>query len=284
MKKMIISGLSIVIGAIIAFVFLNNDSSKKSSLASLPQKEIRHKIKTEKKSSIPQTSPSVKESSRKEVLAHELNDEVPLPKSQKPSLSLKNKERLITLTHSLNALNHCDESKTCPVDNSDPRASELLLGQTIAQQLKEYRLIRESEDHFDKKSLEMVKTFLSYPDGHVQEEAIHLMSLHKASDELGRSLITVLKKTFDAKIMNQSLIELQRYPSLSHEIQTLLSNTLKTGSFYAAQEVASNILPFLNKTNIEHYIKVANALPKDSNKARALHSNIKEYQLSEMGG
>jgi len=188
------------------------------------------------------------------------------------------------LETNLLALLNCSETRTCPEDNSDPRASSILLGKMLSENLQQYIQLHVEENYFDQKSLIIVQTFIDYPDGHVQQQAISLMSHQPADIPTAEMLIEALVDGYDAKIMKQSLLELQRYPSLESEIQALLQQTLITGSFYVAQTVANQILPFLNSKNIQSYIELAAKLPKASKRSRYLLANIKEFQLRQTGG
>ncbi len=193
-------------------------------------------------------------------------------------------QKRLKLSDELNALLNCQLTDSCPEDNSDPRAASILLGNMLAEKLQQYLDLHLDNNYYDAQSLAMVKQFLNYPDGHVQEKAINLMSAQPADLETGQALINVLEDSFDAKIMNQSLIELQRYPQLGDEIKSLLQSSLVTGSFYVAREIASQIIPFLNEDNINSYIDIANKLPPRSKRARFLKANIKEYQLRQTSG
>jgi len=204
------------------------------------------------------------------------------PKKQNLPISFINKNK--SLTDELSQLLHCDQNKSCPQDNSDPRASSILRGKLLSEKLDEYVDLHLQYDYFDQQSIELVKQFLNYPDGHVQQQAINLMSAQEPNLELASLLITELETSFDAKIVRQSLKELQRYPELSSEIQQLFYQVLTTGSFYAGEELATNILPYLNSSNLGFYTELADSLPQNSAKERALRSNIEEFLLRQSGG
>jgi len=200
------------------------------------------------------------------------------------TLSEKAKAQREKLTSELQSLLHCRANQTCPEDDSDPRAGSILLGKLIATALHDYLQLHLEQGYFDQASLDMVKNFVNYPDGHVQEEAINLMSQQQPDADTARALIDALKDSFDAKIIKQSMLELLRYPELTGEIQVLLQQSLVTGSFLVTQEIAANILPFLNTANIDSYISIANQLPVRSKRARYLNANIKEFQMRQSGG
>jgi len=198
------------------------------------------------------------------------------------SASLSSEDAL--LNDELMSLLHCHQNNNCPQDDSDPRASSILLGKILSEKLKQYTDLHLQYDFFDQQSIDLTKQFLTHSDGYVQQQAINLMSAQKPNLELASLLMTELENSFDAKIIHQSLKELQRYPELSDDIQQLFSTILTTGSFYAGEELATNILPFLNSSNISHFIAVADSLPQNSAKVRALRSNIEEFLLRQSGG
>jgi hypothetical protein len=189
-----------------------------------------------------------------------------------------------TLKQRLYDLQHCNKTDTCPVDNSDPRASDLLLGQQITDKLTQYTELHLENDYFDEEAAEMARDFINNPDGFVQEAALDLMSAMPPSPENAQALLDMLSDSYDAKIMNQAMKELERYPEYTQQIDQLFAQSLQTGSFYVAQEIALNILPYLNDSNLQTYIDIANKLPQNSKRADALWSNIKEYQLRQTGG
>ena len=200
------------------------------------------------------------------------------------SLSSEQLAKREKIAQTLRELANCQETKTCPVDDSDPRASSYLLGQQLKEQLNDYAKLHADNKYYDEVTAQLTQEFLDYPDGHVQEAAIDLMSAQPANENNALTLITALGDGYDAKIMNQAMGELQRYPQLSEQSQQLFMDTLKTGAFYPAQEVAKNILPFLNANNIDSYKEVLASLSPKSAKARYLNAAIIEAQLRQSGG
>jgi len=188
------------------------------------------------------------------------------------------------LQEQLLELSNCHQTYTCPEDNSDPRASDILWGQMLAEKLQAFADFHRQHDHFDEQTNEIARQFLDHSDGFVQEAAITLLSMQAPNLESGQTLIDALKNSYDAKIMQQAMKELQRYPELAPKVDQLYAQSLQTGSFYVAQEIALNILPHLNKSNVSMYEAVADKLPQHSLRAKALKSNIKEFKLQSSWG
>ncbi|WP_295799116.1 hypothetical protein [uncultured Microbulbifer sp.] len=188
------------------------------------------------------------------------------------------------LARGISDLANCHQTYSCPQDFSDPRASDIKQGRMLADKLEEYADFHRQRDYFDEESAEVARTFLDHPDGFVQEAAIDLVSMQAPSEANGHALINALKDGYDAKVMEQAMKELQRYPGLQPEIDQLLAESLQTGSFYVAQEVALNILPHLNAENVQMFEQVVSGLPQHSVRAKALKSNIREFRLRQSGG
>lgn len=182
------------------------------------------------------------------------------------------------------ALANCGATYSCPEDTSDPRASDLLLGKKLAEMLAAYAELHRQNGYYDAQSAEMARNFIDHADGFVQEAALNLMSIQPPDKDSAVALINAMKSSYDAKIMKQAMQELQRYPDLQIQVDRLLANSLQTGSLYVAQEVALNILPHLNAKNYLKFQSIAEKLPQNSQRARALKSNLREFRLRNSGG
>lgn len=193
-------------------------------------------------------------------------------------------QKIANLLSEIKQLKDCHLTNSCPVDNSDPRASELLRGQMIKDKLAAYTELTLNNDEAVEETNALIQSLIDYPDGHVQAAVINLMSANAPNEENGEALIVALAQSYDAKIMDQAMTELIRYPQLAEQADNLFSQSLQTGSFYVAQEIAQRILPYLNQDNIELYEKIAQSLPPKSKRARALWSNINEYKKLSTGG
>ena len=189
------------------------------------------------------------------------------------------------LTQDIQRLLKCHLDASCPSAaqaSKDPRADHFLRAKKLADKLIQYRKQHLDEGYFDEKSQQMVQDSLAFADGLVQQEAIHLMSSQAPNLNNAKQLIEQLKTSFDAKIMRQSMLELQRYPSLQGSLDSLFQQSLQTGSFYVAREVAANIQTYLNPNNIDSYQALAEQLPARSKRARLLRQSIQAYRLSQV--
>ncbi|NVK25062.1 MAG: hypothetical protein HWE10_09060 [Gammaproteobacteria bacterium] len=198
--------------------------------------------------------------------------------AKKSSVTQDSEQKRQELLSQLDKLKNCHQTKTCPVDNSDPRGSELLRGQKIKQVIEAYMELTLVNDFANAETNYVIRSFIDFPDGHVQEAVLKLMSALEPNQDNALALIVALADSYNAKIVNQAMAELQRYPELSSQTDELFSQSLQTGSFYVAQEVAQQIFPYLNNDNIGFYEEVAKSLPPKSKRSEALWSNIKEYK------
>lgn len=195
-----------------------------------------------------------------------------------------NTERSL-INQELDKLGLCPEAIDCPKkEPDDPRGASIELGQQIANLLNDYLALLNKHQVFDDDSRNLTLKYLVHPDGHVQEQAINLLSAHPVDNESGMVLINALKDGYDAPVMRQAMHELQRYQGLNAEIDALFQSGMLTGSFYVAREIAKNILPFLNADNIEGYRQLLTSLPPRSKRARYLKANIKEFDLRNTQG
>lgn len=268
----------IILFFLLLMIYYWQSNKSEQRLADVTQTVIEKLEQDDNNSNLNNDISANKETATSHAHPDEISNEVAF------ALSEKARTQREKLTSELLSLLHCRANQTCPEDDSDPRAGSLLVGKLIAQTLHDYLQLHLEENYFDQASLDMVKAFVNYPDGHVQEEAINLMSQQQPDTQTARTLIKALKNSFDAKIIKQSMLELLRYPELASEIQLLLQQSMVTGSFLVAQEIAANILPYLTTANIDSYINIANQLPVRSKRARFLKANIKEFQMRQSGG
>ena len=177
---------------------------------------------------------------------------------------------------------NCEQTNSCPVDNSDPRAGEFLRASMIVDEMNKIISIPSYSANFTVKDLSI--ELLNFPDGYVQEKALELMAKMPDSSENVTPVLTMLEEGYDAKLMKQALIELKKYPNSSAQQSEVFINILETGSIYAGQTLANEILPFLNSDNIDSFNALLQRLPAESKKAKALKANIFEYQMIQTGG
>ncbi|WP_308368105.1 MULTISPECIES: hypothetical protein [unclassified Microbulbifer] len=206
------------------------------------------------------------------------------PKVQSQSLDDQSGQERSLLHRQIVELANCHQTYSCPQDLSDPRASDILQGKMLAEKLRAYADFHRENDYFDEESAEMARAFLDHPDGFVQEAAIDLMSMQAPNRDNALVLIEALKSSYDARIVNQAMKELQRYPDLQPQVDQLLSQSLQTGSLFVAQEMALNILPHLSPQNLQAFEEVAEKLPQNSLRVKALKSNLREFRLRQSGG
>lgn len=105
-----------------------------------------------------------------------------------------------------------------------------------------------------------------------------MMQQQSPHSDNARILLQALDDSYDAKVMEAALSELQRYPELSQSIDGLFIKNLKTGSFHVSRTIAQGIGPYLNQDNLDAYEAVLDKLPGQSAKARLLSASISSYK------
>ncbi|MCF2947817.1 hypothetical protein L0668_06850 [Paraglaciecola aquimarina] len=198
---------------------------------------------------------------------------------QTTTLSPETHAQRETLTQELAELRNCKQTASCPIDDSDPRASSFLLAKQLSEKLQRYAELHSSNQYYDQQTAQITQDYLTYPDGHVQSAALDLMQEQAPNTESAKVLIDALQSSYDGKLMKQAMEELQRYPELEAAITELFTNHLQTGAFNLAQELAKNIDDFIHANNIEQYKALADSLPPRSAKSKYLKSAILEAEF-----
>jgi len=207
----------------------------------------------------------------------------PAPMS-KTSLSDAPASQWQTVIQQLSRLAHCEQDHSCPPDSkTDPYAADYARNQQIKALLGQ--LTKTASQPAAHLELHRVAVeYLNWPDGHVQSAALTLLSALPTEHDNVPIITQALQQSFDAPLMRQALQELTRYPEQKKELQPFLSQVMQTGSFYAAQEVAQGLLPFLTPDTVGSYQTLLSQLDPQSTKAQMLAATLKEYQLRASGG
>ncbi|GMG87912.1 hypothetical protein [Biformimicrobium ophioploci] len=181
----------------------------------------------------------------------------------------------------IRALLSCHETDSCPRDDSDPRASFFLLGEMLVQKVRDFESAFAGTPGFDAQVAGLIDTLLAHENGHVQAEAVNLMSRQPPSTQSARALLSALQGTPDGKLLVKSLPELARYPELESETRALFEHTLRLGSFSASRALAQNLGPYLNEGNVGFYSGLASELPGQAAKTRFLKATLEAYGRSQ---
>ena len=181
------------------------------------------------------------------------------------------------ILQSINRLLTCHKTQSCPVDNSDPRASEFLRRDKIVQAAQ--KLLGYSGDDV----AAMARRLLAYEDGYVQEMALNLLDSMDLDTRNVDAMLDALEKSYDAKIVKQIMHQLQRY-SVDNRFEVVFESLLTHGSIYAANTVARELLPFIQEDNIESYKAILHKLDANTKKAQLLKATLFEYEMQHSGG
>lgn len=198
--------------------------------------------------------------------------------SKAPALQMQ------TVIQQLARLAHCEQDHSCPPESkTDPYAADFARNQQMQALLAQ--LTQTASQPAASSALHRVAIeYLHWPDGHVQSAALTLLSALPPEHGNVAIITQALQQSFDAPLMRQALQELTRYPEQKKELQPFLSQVMQTGSFYAAQEVAKRLLPFMTPETVASYQTLLSQLDPQSTKAQMLAATLKEYQLRASGG
>jgi hypothetical protein len=172
----------------------------------------------------------------------------------------------------LEALARCEETHSCPQDDSDPKAGHFLLAQEISETLQRFRALACDSEDYRADARAVVGEFLDYPSGHVQEQALAILATLPPDLPLATRLIAVLEDSRNALIVADGLEELRRYPELAEEVETMIVSVLQRGSPNVARDLAGRVGPWLHADNVDRFRALAETLPPTAPKTRELRA------------
>ncbi len=180
----------------------------------------------------------------------------------------------------LQRLKRCYFANSCGFPETDSRSAHFAAAHAIVAQL---RALPQQGSPIELGAL--AREFLTFPDGHVQAEALRLAArLPPDAATLG-SVIAALADSHDAVLFKQALPVLDQWQQLGLRagLDDLMLGTLRTGGLFAAQAVAENLLPFVNEANRAQYQALVVELPEGARR-QALQQSLREYHLQRSGG
>lgn len=201
-------------------------------------------------------------------------------KQQVPSLPDEFYQQREALISRLDQASACRETGECAESVDDPRAAMFEQEERLVDALKSLQDLYAAHQFEDQQLAEITGQYLVSPLGRVQFQALAMMQQQSPHTENAQILLDALDDSYDAKVMESALTELQRYPELDQSIDELLIKNLRTGSFYASRTIAQGIQPFLNKSNLAAYEAVLEELPAQTAKARLLSASINAFKKS----
>jgi hypothetical protein len=91
---------------------------------------------------------------------------------------------------------------------------------------------------------------------------------------------------FDAELIQQALLELQRYTSerAQIKIRNVLGDVLSHGSPFVSEAVAARAHLFLNEGSVEYFEKLISQINPGSKTYTYLQASLREYQKHTAGG
>lgn len=185
----------------------------------------------------------------------------------------------------------CLESRNpCDIAQTEPRSSDIWVSDRAVRELQGLRLAfsqlsLEDQESVRKDLSAVTEWALNFTDDAVREEGLRLSRFSLEPDQRVHAVIASLKESVSAPLYDVGLSILRESKDISTKDQVdFYVETIQTGGYYASEEVARQILPYLNDENIVRFVDLRNKLPAESNTAVYLNENIKEYRMIAQGG
>lgn len=205
--------------------------------------------------------------------------ETPISRAPQNQLSLSEKLKKIADTEA------CYQTFTCPFSQNDPRAYDIAVGKELAKSIKdlhkEYRGNPKAETLLKELGLKYFKS----ENGFVQEAALNILKDFDPDQEILQSLIDGLENTYNPKITELSLLELEKYLGTENESQVHhLLEKLMLGAHFSGETTSTHILKFINEKSYRYYLNLLKALPVGTKNHQNLKSALSEYEKRRSGG
>jgi hypothetical protein len=178
----------------------------------------------------------------------------------------------------------------CDIAQTEPRSSDLWVSDRVMRELQGLRLAFSQLSAEDQNAVRgdlatVTDWALSFQDDYVREEGMRLSRYALPPEQRVQAVITSLKESVSAPLYDLGLSILRENKEVATKDQVdFYVQTIQTGGYYASEEVARQILPYLNDDNIVRFVELRNQLPAESNTAIYLNENIKEYRMVAQGG
>ncbi|EQC50342.1 hypothetical protein M899_2571 [Bacteriovorax sp. BSW11_IV] len=174
-------------------------------------------------------------------------------------------------------------SKICNFPNKDPRMHDLALGQKIKDKLfklKEKALNEKSNPKYS----EIAREYLKIEDGHVKEAALALMSTQPISSENFHSIVQDVLKYHDDALIEDAMMELERYQKLGHQeqITEALTESFQVASPMIKEKLAKGLFPFINEDTFNKYSEMAQNQNWNAKSVKILRSNLRRFERERM--
>ncbi|WP_088329408.1 hypothetical protein [Lacimicrobium sp. SS2-24] len=229
------------------------------------------------KSAAPKDADKERQAAPKEAQQAQEAPQTRVPDATPGAEFYQRREHLIS---KLEQAKHCQDNGECSATPEDPRAGMFEQEARLVEALQALQKLYANHQYEDEVLAAVTADYLTSPLGRVQYQALEMMQQQSPQPDNARTLLGALDDSYDSKVMELALEELQRYPQLSQSIDALLIKNLKTGSFYVSRTIAERIVPYLNQDNLGAYEATLATLPAQSAKARLLSASIERYKKS----
>ncbi len=133
---------------------------------------------------------------------------------------------------------------------------------------------------------ELALQFLAHSDGHIQEVALELLSTQDPSEQNLDAILEHIIMGFDAELIHQAFLELQRYthPKDQEKIRLALGRGLLHGTPFVSVAIAEKINLILNEGNISYFEEMMNSIDPKSSVYESLKYSIQEFEQVAQAG
>ncbi|MEC7120656.1 MAG: hypothetical protein VXW65_12250 [Pseudomonadota bacterium] len=195
----------------------------------------------------------------------------------------QDQQRVDTLRQHMHHYASCIENNPCGLPDSDPKAVFFTVSQTLAASLRELALIGARQPELMAATAALAREYLLFPEGYVQEAALQIFAQLPPDPDNAARIRQLLAESFNDGIVAQSLLELQRYPDTAAiaQLTPVLLQGLRSGGFHAADQIARDIAPFLNRDNIGQYEQLLQQMPEALERHRRLSDAIAQWHQQQ---
>lgn len=182
-------------------------------------------------------------------------------------------------------IEECYQSFTCPFPQTDPRAYDLAVGRELAKNIKNLHNEYRGNPKAEYLLKELGIKFFKNENGFVQEAALNILKDFNPDQEILQALMEGLENTYNPKITELSLPELEKYLGSENETQVHgLLEKLILGAHFSGETTSAQILRFINESSYGFYKNLLKTLPVGSKNHQNLKSALSEYEKRQSGG
>lgn len=197
---------------------------------------------------------------------------------------------LVTVRERFDELTHCLESRDCfqffQQDDGKLGYHYAVSNEVVKVAAEIEPLVESGEVAVDQELILLVHQLLQFPEDHVRDVALRLVPHLPKSPQTLQVALGALRDSASAPLYSLGLKVMKNYadnPSDTRVFSEFLADRLLHGGPNISEEVAKNLFPLLNASNIQLFQGVLTKMPERSPASSYLESGIKEYEIITAG-